>query len=118
MNPVLKKDLIGLLRLKRIAAIQVLFVAMIGLMVLLTWPQGGVLAAPIWREFMVEALKGRPVLQFPPASGPRMNFPASEGGNANALAAGGGSTSAKKPSGPRAPVSVHGGVDNKLGGLY
>ena len=81
--------------------------------------EGGVLAAPIWREFMVEALKGRPVLQFPPASGPRMNFPASEGGNANALTGGGGgSTSAKKPSGPRAPVSVHGGVDNKLGGLY
>ena len=80
--------------------------------------EGGVLAAPIWREFMTEALKGRPVLQFPPASGPRMNFPASEGGNANALAAGGGSTSARKPSGARSPVAVHGGVDNKLGGLY
>ena len=47
MNPVLKKDLIGLLRLKRIAAIQVLFVALIGLMVLLTWPQGGVLAGSV-----------------------------------------------------------------------
>lgn len=47
MNPVLRKDLIGLLRLKRIAAIQVLFVALIGLMVLLTWPQGGVLAGSV-----------------------------------------------------------------------
>lgn len=47
MNPVLRKDLIGLLRLKRIAAIQVLFVAVVGLLVLLTWPQGGVLAGSV-----------------------------------------------------------------------
>ncbi|HLL87668.1 MAG TPA: ABC transporter permease subunit, partial [Tepidisphaeraceae bacterium] len=44
MNPVLRKDLLGLLRLRRVAAIQVLFVAVLAVMVLATWPQGGVMA--------------------------------------------------------------------------
>lgn len=43
MNPVLLKDLIGLLRLKRVAAIQVFFLLVLALLVLLTWPQAGVL---------------------------------------------------------------------------
>jgi ABC-type transport system involved in multi-copper enzyme maturation permease subunit len=43
MNPVLLKDLLGLLRLKRVAAIQVFFVAVLALLVLLTWPQSGIL---------------------------------------------------------------------------
>lgn len=43
MNPVLLKDLIGLLRLKRVAAIQVFFLLVLGLLVMLTWPQSGVL---------------------------------------------------------------------------
>jgi ABC-type transport system involved in multi-copper enzyme maturation permease subunit len=43
MNPVLQKDLLGLLRLKRVAAVQVLFVAVLALMVLGSWPQQGVL---------------------------------------------------------------------------
>ena len=43
MNPVLQKDLLGLLRLKRVAAVQVLFVAVLAIMVLGSWPQGGVL---------------------------------------------------------------------------
>ncbi|MGH7215057.1 MAG: ABC transporter permease, partial [Tepidisphaeraceae bacterium] len=44
MNPVLRKDLLGLLRLKRVAAIQVLFVATLAAMVMFTWPQGGILS--------------------------------------------------------------------------
>src|SRR5205823_2893363 len=43
MNPVLQKDLLGLLRLKRVAAVQVLFVAVLAVMVLGSWPQQGVL---------------------------------------------------------------------------
>jgi ABC-type transport system involved in multi-copper enzyme maturation permease subunit len=43
MNPVLRKDILGLLRLKRIAAIQIIFVAVLATMVLIVWPQGGVL---------------------------------------------------------------------------
>ncbi len=42
MNPVLRKDLLGLLRLRRVAAIQVLFVATLAALLLATWPQGGV----------------------------------------------------------------------------
>lgn len=44
MNPVLRKDLLGLLRLPRVAAIQIAFVAVLAFMVLTSWPQGGVLA--------------------------------------------------------------------------
>ena len=77
--------------------------------------EGGVLAAPIWHDFMVEALKGRPVLNFPAASGPKMAFAGPEGGRSTDGVIGGGDG---KKAGPRAPVAVHGGVDNKLGGLY
>src|SRR3954447_14688456 len=42
MNPVLQKDLLGLLRLKRVAAVQLLFVAVLAVMVLASWPQEGV----------------------------------------------------------------------------
>src|SRR5438309_77031 len=44
MNPVLQKDLLALLRLKRVAAVQVLFVAVLTVMVLGSWPQGGVIS--------------------------------------------------------------------------
>jgi ABC-type transport system involved in multi-copper enzyme maturation permease subunit len=47
MNPVLRKDLLGLLRLKRMAAIQVCFVAVLALLVLGTWPQGGVVSGTV-----------------------------------------------------------------------
>jgi ABC-type transport system involved in multi-copper enzyme maturation permease subunit len=43
LNPVLLKDLLGLLRLKRVAAMQIAFVATLTLMLLASWPQGGVL---------------------------------------------------------------------------
>src|SRR5947207_2001220 len=45
MNPVLQKDLLGLLRLKRVAAVQLVFVAVLAVMVLGSWPQGGVMEA-------------------------------------------------------------------------
>lgn len=43
MNPVLRKDLLALLRLKRVAAIQIFFVAVLGALVVTTWPQGGMM---------------------------------------------------------------------------
>jgi ABC-type transport system involved in multi-copper enzyme maturation permease subunit len=42
VNPVLQKDLLALLRLKRVAAVQILFVLVLAVMVLGSWPQGGV----------------------------------------------------------------------------
>jgi penicillin-binding protein 1A len=74
--------------------------------------EGGVVAAPIWHDFMAEAFKGRPVLQFPQAAGPRIAFAPSENHSAESVI---GSGSGK---GGPAAGSVHGGVDNKLGGLY
>lgn len=44
MNPVLKKDILELLRLRRVAAIQILFVGVLTLIVLATWPQQGVVS--------------------------------------------------------------------------
>ena len=76
--------------------------------------EGGVLAAPIWHDFMEVAFKGRPVLTFPAASGPRIAFAGPENrGNESVIG-----SSDRRPGGPRAPTGVHGGVDNKLGGLY
>ncbi len=43
MNPLVRKELLGLFRLKRVAAIQVLFVAVLGGIVMATWPQQGML---------------------------------------------------------------------------
>jgi penicillin-binding protein 1A len=81
--------------------------------------EGGILSAPIWHAFMVEALKGRPVLNFPPASGPRIAFVhTGNRGAEGVIGGGGGGSGERKAAGPRVPVSVHGGVDNKLGGLY
>ncbi len=44
MNPVLRKDVLALLRLRRVAAIQICFVAVLALLVLATWPQQGVVS--------------------------------------------------------------------------
>jgi ABC-type transport system involved in multi-copper enzyme maturation permease subunit len=44
MNPILRKDVLQTLREKRVAAIQVLFVVVLGLGVLACWPQQGVLS--------------------------------------------------------------------------
>jgi ABC-type transport system involved in multi-copper enzyme maturation permease subunit len=43
MNPVLHKEILGLLRLKRIAAVQILFVAVLAALLLAAWPQNGLL---------------------------------------------------------------------------
>jgi penicillin-binding protein 1A len=75
--------------------------------------EGGVLAAPIWHEFMTEAFKGRPVLQFPPAAGPRIAFAPPENRVAESVIGSGSGKPGSSVTGP-----VHGGVDNKLGGLY
>src|SRR5581483_9050327 len=42
MNPVLRKELLQTFRLRRVAAVQLLFVATLGLGVLISWPQHGV----------------------------------------------------------------------------
>src|SRR5438045_896037 len=47
MNPVLQKDLLGLLRLKRVAAVQIFFVAVLAVMVLGSWPQSGVVSGSV-----------------------------------------------------------------------
>src|SRR5688572_5159769 len=44
MNPVLRKEILGVLRLSRTAAIQVSFVAVLTLLVLATWPQRGMIS--------------------------------------------------------------------------
>lgn len=59
MNPVLRKDLIGLLRLKRVAAIQVAFLLVLGLLVLATWPQSGVLEGTFGAGDVVSAARGQ-----------------------------------------------------------
>ncbi len=59
MNPVLLKDLIGLLRLKRVAAIQVFFLLVLGLLVLLTWPQAGVLEGSYGAGSVASAARGQ-----------------------------------------------------------
>ncbi len=47
INPVLRKDILGLLRLKRVAAIQVFFILVLSVMVLATWPQSGVIGGSV-----------------------------------------------------------------------
>jgi len=71
--------------------------------------EGGVVSAPIWHDFMAEAFKGRPVLQFPAAAGPHIAFGGPEVKGTEGVIGGG---VAKKPD------TVQGGVDTKLGGLY
>jgi penicillin-binding protein 1A len=80
--------------------------------------EGGVVAAPIWHEFMVEAFKGRPVLDFPQAAGPRIAFAHPEKDPESVIGNGGGGGGGARGGAPAEPVGIHGGVDNKLGGLY
>ncbi len=57
MNIVLKKDLVELLRLRRVAAIQIAFVVVLAFVTLETWPQSGVLAvAEQGRDMLLFAL--------------------------------------------------------------
>jgi membrane carboxypeptidase/penicillin-binding protein len=82
--------------------------------------EGGVVAAPIWHDFMAEAFKGRPVLNFPQAAGPRIAFAPPENKVAESVIGSGGGHGGGGGGGFGSPASdtVHGGVDNKLGGLY
>src|SRR5262249_18019756 len=73
--------------------------------------EGGVGAAPMWHDCRAEAFKGRPVLKFPDATGPRIAFAPPENRSAEGVIGSGGG-------GGGAPQASQGGVDNKLGGLY
>ena len=42
INPIVRKDIVGLLRLRRIGAIQFVFVGILGVLLLASWPQKGV----------------------------------------------------------------------------
>lgn len=55
MNPVLLKDVLGLLRLKRIALIQVAFVLVLAALVLGTWPQQGVMSLAAQQQDRLQA---------------------------------------------------------------
>jgi penicillin-binding protein 1A len=80
---------------------------------------GAEIAAPIWRDFMLAAMKGRPVLQFVPP--PDVTLATSGGvteafkigqsqGGGGGDAGGGGSTDSS--------ASASGGLDTGMGGLY
>lgn len=90
---------------------------------------GGVLAAPIWHDFMQYALRDHPVLQFPQP--PDVTVATWGGGNvdafktgqvpgASAPVAGGGDVAAQDGTGgaDQSPAATHGGVDTSMGGLY
>jgi penicillin-binding protein 1A len=91
---------------------------------------GGLVAAPIWHDYMAAALTGRPVLNFPVPPGVTLApwdtgtgtvtdaFKPDQTPGASApiglgLASGGPDSGAPQP-----PSIVHGGVDNSMGGLY
>jgi penicillin-binding protein 1A len=91
---------------------------------------GGSVAAPIWHDYMAQALAGRPVLAFPQPPGVTMaqwqsGFgtvtdafkPDQEPGASGPLGGGPGSAVASD-SGPSAAPAAHGGIDTSLGGLY
>ena len=90
---------------------------------------GGLVAAPIWREFMAVALKNRPKLTFPMPAGVSMgSWDSGTGTITDAFKPGqtpGGSSSAADPKGSTATAAADGptkpragGVDSDLGGLY
>jgi ABC-type transport system involved in multi-copper enzyme maturation permease subunit len=47
MNPVFRKDILALLRLARIAAVMIAFVAVLSVLVLATWPQQGLVSLAV-----------------------------------------------------------------------
>ena len=91
---------------------------------------GGLVAAPIWHDYMATALAGRPVLSFPMPPGVTLvpwdtgtgtvtdafktdQVPGASAPIGLGLASGNVDTGSPPP-----PAIVHGGVDNKMGGLY
>src|SRR5439155_22801586 len=64
MNPLLRKDLLFLFRQKRLAVTQALFVLVLALLVLASWPQGGVvsLASQAQDDLLLGLLLGQVAL--------------------------------------------------------
>lgn len=90
---------------------------------------GGAIAAPIWREFMTAALKGRPALKFvPPAGVTVASYDSGFGPATDAFkpgqvpgASGGEMDAAANTDAPVAPPTAghaSAGTDSGLGGLY
>ena len=90
---------------------------------------GGAIAAPIWRDFMAAALKGRPALKFvPPAGLTVASYDSGFGQVTDAFkpgqvpgASGGEEDAAANPDAPVAPPAAgnaSAGTDSGLGGLY
>ena len=90
---------------------------------------GGLVAAPIWRDFMAIALKNRPKLTFPVPPGVTLgSWDSGTGTITDAFKPGqtpGGSSSAADPKSGTTSATTDtptkpraGGVDNDLGGLY
>jgi penicillin-binding protein 1A len=91
---------------------------------------GGAVAAPIWHDYMAAALAGRPALSFPIPPGVTLApWDSGRGTVTDAFKAdqipgasapiGVGIAAAPAPDGtPAPPPIVHGGVDNRMGGLY
>jgi penicillin-binding protein 1A len=92
---------------------------------------GGNLAGPVWHDYMAEALKNRPVLNFPEPPGVTLAqwdsgagtvtdaFKPDQVPGASGPAYGGFvSVPSGDPAAPPPPGSVHGGVDSSMGGLY
>jgi len=91
---------------------------------------GGVVAAPIWHDYMAAALAGRPVLSFPVAPGVTLAqwdssagtvtdaFKPDQTPGASAPIGGGIASTSTGDGSSGSPPVVHGGVDNSMGGLY
>ena len=91
---------------------------------------GGVVAAPIWHDYMAIALAGHPVLSFPVPPGVTMApwdtgtgtvtdaFKDGQIPGASGPIGGAFSGAATADGSPAPPTIVHGGVDNSMGGLY
>jgi penicillin-binding protein 1A len=92
---------------------------------------GGALAAPIWHDYMAIALQGRPALTFPAPNGVTMAAwesgrgtvtdafkPGQVPGASGPTIGGGGGGIASGGGDAGGGVTVHGGVDNTMGGLY
>ena len=91
---------------------------------------GGSVAAPIWHDYMAVALQNRPVLSFPVPDGVTLApwdsgsgmvtdaFKPDQVPGASGPVGRGVSAASSGPEVQAAPGSVHGGVDNTMGGLY
>jgi penicillin-binding protein 1A len=91
---------------------------------------GGAVAAPIWHDYMATALAGRPVLSFPVPPGVTLAqwdsgsgmvtdaFKADQVPGASAPLGMGLASVPGADGTSQSPATVHGGVDNSLGGLY